>query len=239
MRHKILIADDEKISIHLLEKYLLYEDGSYSIFKAFDGKQALEIARNMLPDLILLDWNMPLMNGEEVLKELKNENSTRNIPVVIVTAATEEAYLQTALDLGATDFIRKPIKKIELKARIRTAIQLGDAIKEVEYQRDKIDSHIDELNKLSLIIKETDNSVVLISPNGEIEWVNEGFKKMYGLSLEDFISRYGTTVFDISFNKKAIREKIEEILETGLSTTYVSNIPVSYTHLTLPTKRIV
>ncbi|MBN2776711.1 MAG: response regulator [Bacteroidales bacterium] len=224
MRYTILIADDEKISLHLLEKYLLTDDKNYAIHKAFDGKQALDIAKKHAPDLILLDWNMPLLNGEEVLKELRHDSLTKNIPVIIVSAAIDEDELQRAFDAGALDFIRKPIKKIELKGRINTALRLGKALKENEFQRDRIDSHIEELNKLSLIIKETDNSVILINTNGEIEWANEGFKRMYGISLEDFINRYGTNMLNSSFNKETIKRKITNVLDTGKSTSYISHV---------------
>ncbi len=224
MRYKILIADDEKISIHILEKYLLVEDSTFAIHKAFDGKQALDLAMKILPDLILLDWNMPLLNGEDVLKGLKKNISTKNIPVIIVSAALSDEEIETAIDMGALDFIKKPVKKIELKARIKIALKFGLAQKENETQRQIIDSNIDELNKLSLIIKETDNAVILINPNGEIEWANEGFKKMYGVSLDDFFNRFGTSVFDASFNKDVIKRKIQQVLDTKKSTSYVSNI---------------
>jgi len=224
MRHTILIADDEKISLHLLEKYLLIENNNYSIIKAFDGKQALNQAMKLLPDLILLDWNMPLMNGEEVLNKLKENSSTRNIPVIIVSAAISDLELENSLNKGAFDFIRKPIKKLDLKARINNALKLKEALGDIEFQKQRIDTHIDELNKLSLIVKETDNTVLIISPEGEIEWANEGFKRMYGLSLEDFTSRYGNNIFEASFSKDKIKNKIEELIETSKSVNYISYI---------------
>lgn len=224
MRHTILIADDEKISLHLLEKYLLIENNNYSITKAFDGKQAFDQALKFLPDLILLDWNMPLMNGEEVLRKLKSQPSTRNIPVIIVSAAISDIELEKAIDAGAFDFVRKPIKRLDLKARINNALILHEALNDIEFQKQRIDTHIDELNKLSLIVKETDNSVLIISPEGEIEWANEGFKRMYGLSLEEFSSRYGNNIYEASFSKDTIRNKIEELLETSKSVSYISYI---------------
>ncbi len=224
MRYTILIADDEKISLHLFEKYLMIENSNYLILKALDGRQAVDIAAKYLPDLVLLDWNMPLMNGEQVLKELKSKPNTKNIPVIIVSAIAQDADIEKAIELGALDYIKKPIKKIDLKARIHTALLLREALKENEFQRQRIDTHIDELNKLSLIVKETDNSVLIISPEGDIEWANEGFTRMYGLTLEDFINRYGSNIYDVSFNKKSVKQKINELLETGKSVSYVSYI---------------
>lgn len=224
MRHTILIADDEKISLHILEKYLLIENNNYSIIKAFDGKQTIDQTMKLLPDLILLDWNMPLMSGHEILTKLKSEPTTRNIPVIIVSAAISDIELESAIDAGAIDFIRKPIKRLDLKVRINNALVLHEALIDIEFQKQRIDSHIDELNKLSLIVKETDNSVLIISSEGEIEWANEGFKRMYGLSLEDFTSRYGNNIYEASFNKETVKNKIAELLETGKSVSYVSYI---------------
>jgi PAS domain S-box-containing protein len=223
MRYTILIADDEKISIHLLEKYLLLEQ-NYSILKAMDGKQALEMAKKYLPDVILLDWNMPILDGNQILKELKKEITTHNIPVIIVSALSDEKKLEESLNSGAFDILTKPIKKLELKARIKSALELVEIKKEIEFQKQRIDTHIDELNKLSLIVKQTDNSVIILDQDGNLEWANEGFKRMYGLSLDDFINRYGTNIYDISFNKKRAKEKIKELFETQKSTSYVSYI---------------
>jgi len=224
MKYKILIADDEKISIHLLEKYLLIESDNYSILKAFDGNQAVDIAKKYLPDLILLDWNMPLLDGEGVIKELKFEITTHDIPIIVISAVLDEKNFERALELGATDFIRKPIKKVELKARISTALKLSEVREEVKFQRQRIDTHIDELNKLSLIVKKTDNAVLLISPDGDIEWANEAFSRMYGLSFEDFTNRYGNKIKDISFNKKRAINKFEELIKEKKSVSYVSYV---------------
>ncbi len=224
MKYRILIADDEKISLHLLEKYLLIENNKYSILKAFDGNQAVDLAKKHLPDLILLDWHMPLLDGEGVLVELKKEMTTHDIPVIIVSADIDEKKLERALELGAIDFIQKPIRKIDLKARINTALKLRETLKEIEFQKQRIDIHIDELNKLSLIVKETDNSVLILSANGDIEWANEGFSRMYGLSFEDFINKYGTNIYDVSFNKKRARNSINELFEKKKSVSYISYI---------------
>ena len=224
MKYTIVIADDEKISLHLIEKYLLIEENEYRIIKALDGEQTVETAKKYLPDLILVDYNMPLKNAQEILKELKSDKITKFIPVIIVSSNFTEKRIKELLGAGAFDFINKPIKKIELKGRINAGLLYREALKEIEFQRQRIDTHVDELNKLSIIIKQTDNAVIIISPDGEIEWANEGFKLIYGIPLEDFIDRYGNNILDVSFNKEVIVKKLEELKESRKSVTYTSFI---------------
>jgi len=224
MKNTILIADDEKISLHIIEKYLLIEEKDYRIIKALDGKQALDMCKKFLPDIVILDYNMPILNADEIIKELKKDSLTKNIPIIALSSNFSDKDINQLLKEGAFDFLTKPIKKTELKARIHAALNYSDALKEIQLQRERIDSHIDELNKLSTIIKQTDNSVIIFSPEGEIEWANEGFKYMYGISLEDFINRYGNNLFEVSFNKEAVLKKIEEIKELKKSVFYTSLI---------------
>ncbi len=225
MHWTILIADDEKINIHLIEKYLKELEDNYHILKAFDGKQAVEAAKNYKPDIVLLDWNMPLLSSFEVIKQIKGDIKTHSIPIILeITKNVSAKEIKTAFELGAVDFIRKPIDKVELFARLNSALKLSEAIKITEYQREKIDTHIEELNKLSLIIKQTDNSVIIFSPDGDMEWANEGFKRMYGISFEEFTKKYGSNIFEASFNPEVVREKFEELKEKKVSVTYISHV---------------
>ncbi len=112
MRYSILIADDEKITLHLLEKYLLSENNKYTIHKAFDGKQTLNIAKSILPDIIILNWEMPLLNGEKIIEELNKNYSTRQIPIIVIFSDKIDTSLFSALKSGAVDFIKKPIDKL-------------------------------------------------------------------------------------------------------------------------------
>lgn len=224
MPYKILIADDEKITLHLLEKYILMDDKSYILLKAFDGQNALDIATKKQPNAIIINNSIPLLSSEDFLVKLRQVNNIKNIPVIILISNTEESAMLKLLDLGAFDFIIKPINRIDLTARLKAAIKLNEALTEITIQKQKIDTHIDELNKLSLIVKETDNAVIIFSPDGEIEWANDAFKKMYGISIEEFVDRYGNNVLDASFSKNIIREKIDDLLENGKSVSYFSHV---------------
>ncbi len=113
----ILIVDDSETNVDILVD-LLVDD--YDVAVAMDGETALEIAGEDIPDLILLDIMMPGIDGYEVCKKLKNEPGTSSIPVVFLSALTEEEEVQRGLALGAVDFITKPLNATEIRDKVKT-----------------------------------------------------------------------------------------------------------------------
>lgn len=132
MKATILIVDDEVTNLKILREYLTTVDQEYRILQATNGKQAFEIAQKADPDLVVLDWMMPVMSGIDALKSIKSLEITQNIPVIMATAKTSAQDLKEALEAGAMDYVRKPIDKTELLARVRSAIQLSNAYKQSE-----------------------------------------------------------------------------------------------------------
>ena len=120
-KDKILIVDDEPGNVFLLE--LMLED-KYELLKANNGQDAITITEQELPDLILLDIMMPKMDGLAVCKKLFQDSKTKDIPVILVSAKTMDEDVEKGLDIGAVDYIKKPISSVDLKARIRTALKL-------------------------------------------------------------------------------------------------------------------
>lgn len=117
MSKKILIVDDEKDIVELLEFNL--ETEGYKTITAFDGEEAIKKAITSTPDLILLDIMLPKKDGLEVLRELRTSAVTRNIPVIFLTAKGSEIDEVIGLELGADDYIIKPISIRKLLARIK------------------------------------------------------------------------------------------------------------------------
>ena len=120
-RPKILIVDDERFNLNLLHA-LLRED--YRTMVATNGEQAFKAASSGAPDLILLDVNMPGIDGFEVCRRLKEEPATRNVPVIFITAMHDAADETQGFDLGAVDYITKPFHSAVVKARVRTHLRL-------------------------------------------------------------------------------------------------------------------
>jgi len=118
---KILIVDDEKDILELIG-YNLEKEG-YKILKALSGETALRSSRSENPDLILLDLMLPGIDGLDVLKKLKKDAKTTNIPTILLTAKGEEADIVAGLELGADDYITKPFSPRVLLARIRAALR--------------------------------------------------------------------------------------------------------------------
>jgi CheY-like chemotaxis protein/DNA-binding CsgD family transcriptional regulator len=143
----ILIVDDQIENLQTIVGFMLSAGFKYKLLSATNGKIACEIAITEKPDLILMDWDMPVMNGIEAAQFLKNQESTKDIPVIITTGvmiSTED--LNMALSAGAVDFIRKPIDKIELIARTTSALRLSNSIKHIKNQNLKIEQQLELLN---------------------------------------------------------------------------------------------
>jgi phosphate regulon transcriptional regulator PhoB len=121
MKEKILIVEDEKDIIKMLE-YNLKKEG-FRIISARDGEDALDMAVREHPGLILLDLMLPGMSGLEVCKALKKENKTGSIPIIMLTAKSQESDKVVGLELGADDYITKPFSVRELIARIKAVIR--------------------------------------------------------------------------------------------------------------------
>jgi signal transduction histidine kinase len=119
---KILIVDDVAKNIQLVANFLT-QDG-YEVNFAMDGKKAIEHAKREHFDLILLDVMMPIMDGFEVCKRLKEDPETAKIPVIFLTAKTDEASIARGFELGGVDYIVKPFNIPELLARVKTHIHL-------------------------------------------------------------------------------------------------------------------
>ncbi|MRG72884.1 diguanylate cyclase [Alphaproteobacteria bacterium HT1-32] len=118
---KILIVDDEHLNIEVLCDVL--EDDGEMLF-ALNGETALQLAQEEIPDIILLDVMMPDMDGYEVCRRLKENPATAHIPIIFVTALSQVADETKGLELGATDFITKPVSPPVVRARVKNHVEL-------------------------------------------------------------------------------------------------------------------
>lgn len=129
---KILVVDDNLNNIRLLTDIL--EDENFTVYTADNGAAVLAMVHKLKPDVILLDIMMPGLDGFEVCKLLKNDFDIKDIPVIMVTAKTEGIDIKKSLEMGAFDYIKKPIDEIEVIARVQSAIQFKqtqDKLKEI------------------------------------------------------------------------------------------------------------
>ena len=117
---KILIVDDEPDYVTTIQQHLEWSD--YQTAVAVNGQEGLEKAASEHPDLILLDTNMPVMNGHDTLERMSKDPQLKNIPVIMVTAACEMDDIATASSFGVVDYIAKPFDFNELKEKIANAL---------------------------------------------------------------------------------------------------------------------
>ena len=128
-RGTILVADDDP-GVRMLLRVLLSRHG-FTVIDVENGLVALETARNEHPDLVLIDWVMPLMDGRETIKRLKNDPSTRDIPIVMLTGQSQIDDKVAGLEAGAQDFLTKPFDNRELVARLEQQMRWRKVLADV------------------------------------------------------------------------------------------------------------
>lgn len=117
----ILVADDEEDIKVILKVYL--ESTGFEVVTAYDGLDATAVAREKKPDLILMDIMMPVIDGIEVTKQLKADAATRDIPVVMLSAAAQSGMIEKAMEAGAADYISKPFEPDKVKEVIEEILR--------------------------------------------------------------------------------------------------------------------
>ncbi len=139
---KILVVDDEKFFIDVIVELL---NGDYTVSVAMDGQQALRRAQTEpLPELILLDIVMPDMDGYEVCRQLKENPITRDIPVIFLTVKSEVSDEVKGFELGAVDYILKPISPPVVRARVATHLALNRARRQLAFQNQQLEEKVCE-----------------------------------------------------------------------------------------------
>ena len=136
---KILIADDNQQNCELLDAYL--SDENYEIAMSYDGQQTLDRVASWEPDLILLDIMMPKLSGYEVCKQLKSDEKTRPIPILMVTALNEKNDIEKAVQAGCDDFLTKPVNQLELKTRVKSLLR----VRHLTNERDRLLAYLAEV----------------------------------------------------------------------------------------------
>ena len=173
----VLIVDDAPAYLGALRSMML-EQG-YQTFVANSGERALEIARRALPDLILLDIVLPGMDGMEVCRRLKAHPATSNIPVIFMSARTATDDIVAGFDIGAADYIVKPLRLAEVCARVRVQLQ---------FRRTAL-SQQEQNERLRLIVDSMDEGLMMIEANGRIQYANPACDRYLGYGPGELAGR--------------------------------------------------
>ena len=186
---RILVVDDEERNRRLFGAML--EAEGYTALEAADGAQALELARQSPPDIVLLDIMMPGMDGYEVARALKADAATQAIPIVMVTALDDRESRLRGLEAGAEEFVTKPVDRNELRIRVRNLLRLkkfSDQLEQLVAERTaKLEAEIadrkrieKEQARLVAIIEATPDLIGTSDPDGNVLFVNQGGLGMLG-----------------------------------------------------------
>jgi len=212
---KILIADDENDIVELLS-YNLKKEG-YEVFSASNGKEALEQAK-LKPDVILLDVMMPELDGFEVLKRLQKEKLTANIPVIFLTARSSDIDEVVGLELGADDYIVKPISIPKFLARIKSVLRKNEQRESTEQKTSSTSYGAIEIfpEQFKILVNKKDTFFpkkeflvleYLIKNKGDVVTREKLLDKIWGNDV-----RVNDRTIDVHIRK--IREKLGEFSDT-------------------------
>lgn len=204
MSKKILIVDDEKDILELLDYHLTKE--GYKTMKAFNGKDALKIAKDFLPDLVLLDLMMPEMDGIETCIEFREDNLLKGTLIAILTARAEDYSQIAGLNAGADDYINKPIKPRVLISRIKALLRRTESKVNVESSVEleiDIEKYVAILKGEEMLLpkKEFELLALLFSKPGKVFTREVILARVWG---DDII--VGDRTIDVHIRK--LREKI-------------------------------
>ena len=121
MNKKIILIEDDK-ALQEIIKYNFSKE-KYDVVLCFDGEEALDLIKHEMPDLVILDWMLPNLSGVEILRQIRASKSLKTIPIIMLTARTEESDKLRAFDTGADDYITKPFSNSELIARTKALLR--------------------------------------------------------------------------------------------------------------------
>ncbi|MEO6182579.1 MAG: ATP-binding protein, partial [Verrucomicrobiota bacterium] len=155
---KLLIADDEPDMLRFLKSQL---KNKFQIIETADGQQAFDKALENIPDLILVDMNMPEKDGLQVCRELREQSTTRNIPIIMLTARGDEQTKLSALSAGANDFLTKPFSTTELHMRIKNLLDAHDYQEKLEQKNKLLEQTIEQLKQTEMKLVQTEKMASL------------------------------------------------------------------------------
>ena len=207
MPEKILVVDDEQSIVELIKFNLEKED--WQVVTAYDGDEALDVFRREKPDLVLLDIMLPIKDGWQVCKELRE---TSSVPIIMLTAKGDEPDKIKGLEIGADDYVTKPFSPKELIARVRVALRRASTaappsehVVTLQGLRIDIDRHQVTLDGEPLVLtpKEFDLLLLLVQNKGKVLTRDMLLEKVWGYD-------YGGETRTVDVHIRRLRQKMGE-----------------------------
>jgi two-component system phosphate regulon response regulator PhoB len=203
----VLVVEDEKDIVDLIEYHL--KQSGFSVIKALDGPSGLELARKEKPSLIILDLMLPEMDGKDICRALKSNPSTQSIPILMLTAKTEEIDRLIGFELGADDYVTKPFSPRELVLRVKAILRRkevspeGEKIIQIDDLSIDIDRHLVSVKKKPIPLTSTEFKLLveLTSNRGRVQTREHLLDKVWGYTYEGYARTVDTHI-------RRLREKL-------------------------------
>lgn len=215
---KLLLVDDEPLNLKLYDKML--KDNNFQIITASNGQDCLDKVREHFPDLILMDWNMPVMDGIEALEILKKDETTRDIPVLMITGVmTSSEDLAFAMSVGAIDFLKKPFDRLELSARVKNILLLSETLKTLKNQNSSLEN---QNLFITSLIESIPHPVIYSSLEGILLMCNNFFEELLGTEKNELIGKSVYRFFlsdEVGFHV----QKDVELIQNRMALSYEKN----------------
>jgi len=246
---KILVVEDEAGHLKAIVEYLMEAGKDYDIITANNGLNACTIAETEIPDLIIMDWEMPVMNGLEATRKLKATVATSTIPIIMCSGVMISSHdLQQAFNAGAIDFIRKPVDKIELLARVRSMLMLAEYFTSKNIAESKVEILSREIQEqkiqqlqmqLSFKNKElTSKAMFLIQKDELIEMAIEKLTKIINSKSADLNKKLTFLIKELQLNKSDNRWKEFEVAFEQVHEDFYQRLKTNYPYLTSNEKKL-
>jgi DNA-binding NarL/FixJ family response regulator len=222
---KVFLVDDDVYNLKTFISIFEEHCPDFGIYQTNNSKNALHIAAKVQPDIIITDWDMPHINGLELIEQLKNQKETRDIPIIMATGIHVSSIdLKKALAIGAVDFIKKPIDAIELVARTNSALLIAKyhkqllAAKDAELAENSL--YLVKNNQFNLDVDKKLREVLDLIGNGNPE-ANKVLKEVVN-SMNFHIQEDSWFRFNVSFDRvhpdfnKNLTDQFPELTGTDL-----------------------
>lgn len=248
-KYVILIVDDDPDQLKLTTGLLIGYNSEYQLLIAANGKSGYEIAVRNRPDLILMDWEMPVMNGVEAIRLLKSDERTMSIPILMVTGVHYDTEkLKEALESGAIDFINKPYNPVELTARIKAHIRQLEIGRKILEQQELIASQSREiiLKEKTILEHEIEthkkhlaiNSVNMIQQGELLQSVISEIKKVIPQTTPEGKSILNSLIFKLNDKSNEHLWREFEMSFEKVHSTFYTNLVASIPDISIREKRL-
>jgi PAS domain S-box-containing protein len=205
---KILIVDDLPEMQIITNKVLSNNEPNYEIKEAYNGKEALEIMASWIPDIVITDWDMPILDGPGLIAEIRNNPKLKDIHVIMLTGMmVGPENLKAAFEAGASDFLRKPYDKTELLARVKSMLLISQSFQKIKAQNEVIDDHSRFINSL---IATVPIPLVYYNIEGIILNCNSKFNELFKIDANSLL---GTSIYEIFPPEVHLKKMNDELIK--------------------------